>query len=174
MSADTADADERTLLESRLDQQRSEIAAILERLDETQARARLVPSLTTPLGLVKHATFVERVWLHSRVAGVPRDELAIPDTVEESFVLDEQDTVASVLTSYAAVCDRSRTIAAEHDLDEEFAWHGRSVSLRFVYGHLIAELARHAGHGDILVELLLAESSSSLQGGAAGPALPRQ
>jgi len=147
-------ADERSLLEARLDVQRAEIAAILEHLDETQARARLVPSLTTPLGLVKHATFVEQVWLHSRVAGAPRDELGIPDTVDESFVLEPSDTVTSVLASYQQACERSREIAAEHDLDEEFSWHGRSVSLRFVYGHLIIELARHAGHGDILVELL--------------------
>ncbi|MEN8672150.1 DinB family protein [Nocardioides sp.] len=160
MSADTADADERTLLESRLDQQRSEIAAILERLDETQARSRLVPSLTTPLGLVKHATFVERVWLHSRVAGIPRGDLGLPDTVDESFLLEADDTVASVLVDYRSACKRSRRIAAEHDLDEEFVWHDRSVSLRFVYGHLIAELARHAGHGDILVELLRAARDS--------------
>jgi hypothetical protein len=30
------------------------------------------------------------------------------------------------------------------------------VSLRFVYVHMIAELARHAGHGDILVEQIRA------------------
>jgi hypothetical protein len=30
------------------------------------------------------------------------------------------------------------------------------VSLRFVYVHMIAELARHAGHGDILVEQITA------------------
>jgi uncharacterized damage-inducible protein DinB len=143
-------------LERWLDAQRAEVAAILDDLTEAEARARLVPSLTTPLGLVKHATFVERVWLHARVAGVPRADLGLPDTVDESFVLEPDDTVASVRAAYAAACARSREVAAEHDLDEEFAWHDRSISLRDIHTHLVAELARHAGHGDILVEQLRA------------------
>jgi hypothetical protein len=35
------------------------------------------------------------------------------------------------------------------------------VTLRFVYAHLIAELARHAGHGDILVEQIRADRRSA-------------
>jgi len=148
--------DERLNLESRLDLQRAEIAGLLDDLTDQEARERLVPSLTTPLGLVKHATFVEQVWLHHRVAGVPRAEVGLPDTVEESFVLDPADTVATVRTAFLAACDRSRAIAAGHGLAEEFAWHHGPVSLRFIYAHLIAELARHAGHGDILAEQLRA------------------
>jgi hypothetical protein len=34
------------------------------------------------------------------------------------------------------------------------------VSLRDVFGHMIAELARHAGHGDILREQLAAGTGS--------------
>lgn len=145
---------ERALLDERLDLQRAAVAAILDGLTEAEARTRLVPSLTTPLGLVTHARFVEQVWFHHRVAGVPRSELGIPETVEESFTLAETDTVASVLAAYADACARSRAVVATHDLDEELAWHDRSVTLRFAYGHLLTELARHAGHGDILVELL--------------------
>ena len=65
-------AGERAMLESMLDVQRAEVGRLLSEVDDTQARARLVPSRTTLLGLVKHATFVEQVWFHSRVAGVPR------------------------------------------------------------------------------------------------------
>ena len=75
------------MLESMLDVQRSEVARLLSGVDDSQARARLVPSLTTLLGLVKHATFVEQVWFHCRVAGVPRADLGLPDTVEESFTI---------------------------------------------------------------------------------------
>lgn len=150
-------ADERTVLEGLVDVQRREIAALLDGLTEEQARRRLVPSLTTLLGLVTHATFVEKVWLHHRVQGLSRAEVGIPETVEESFVLTDEQTVASVLEAHAAACERSRAIAAEHDLGEQFPWHGGAVSLRFLYGHLIAELARHAGHGDILREQILAE-----------------
>ena len=149
-------AGERALLETMLDVQREEVARLLSDLDDTAARARLVPSLTTPLGLVKHATFVEKVWFHSRVAGVPRAELGLPDTVDESFVLDPEDTVDSVREGFLAACERSRQVAAGHHLDEQFPWHQGPVSLRFIYAHMIAELARHAGHGDILVEQLRA------------------
>lgn len=150
-------AGERAVLEGMVDRQRSEIVALLEGLTEEQARRRLVPSLTTPLSLVAHATFVERVWFHHRVAGVPRGDLGLPETVEESFELRPDDTIDSVQASYLAACERSREIAAEHDLEEQFRWHHGPVSLRSIYGHLIAELARHAGHGDILVEQLHAE-----------------
>ena len=147
------------MLEGMLDAQRAAVAGILSEIDDAAARARLVPSLTTPLGLVKHATFVERVWFHSRVAGVSRAELGLPETVDESFVLASDDTIASVQLAFLGACERSRVIAAGRALDEQFTWHRRSVSLRYVYVHLIAELARHAGHGDILVEQLKAGSA---------------
>ncbi|SDK77817.1 Protein of unknown function [Nocardioides sp. YR527] len=149
-------ADERGLLEGMVDIQRDEITGILEDVDEEEARLRLVPSLTTPLALVKHATFVEKVWFHARVAGVPRKEIGLPDTVEESFLLYPEDTVESVRAAHRAACERSREVAAGHELDEQFDWHGNRVSLRFVYVHMIQELARHAGHGDILVEQIRA------------------
>lgn len=156
ITVDVTVAGERALLEGMLDRQRSAIAGLLDDLTEEEARERLVPSLTTPLGLVTHATFVERVWFHHRVAGVPRAELGLPDTVEESFRLDDSATVASVRTAFLAACERSRAVASEHGLDEQFAWHSGPVSLRFVHAHVVAELARHAGHGDILVEQLRA------------------
>lgn len=154
-------AGERAMLERMLDVQREELARLLSEVDDTAARARLVPSLTTPLGLVKHATFVEKVWFHSRVAGVPRAELGLPDTVEESFVLGPEDSVDSVRRAFLASCEHSREVAAAHDLDEQFHWHQGPVSLRFIYGHMIAELARHAGHADILVEQLKAGAAHS-------------
>ncbi len=154
-------ADERALLEGMLDSQRAEVAGLLSGLDETAARARLVPSLTTPLGLVKHATFVEQVWFHSRVGGVPRERLGVPETVDESFMLTPEDTTGSVRATFLAACERSREVAADHALDEQFPWHHGPVSLRFIYAHMIEELARHAGHGDILVEQLAAGASGA-------------
>ena len=47
-------------------------------------------------------------------------------------------------------------MAREHELDEEFPWHQGPVSLRYIYVHMVAELARHAGHGDILNEQIRA------------------
>lgn len=144
------------MLEEFVDVQREEIVALLSDVDDAEARARLVPSLTTVLGLVKHSTFVERVWFHSRVARVDRAALGLPDTVDASFELLPEDTIDSVRAGFLAACDESRRIAAEHDLDETFPARYGPVSLRWIYGHMIEELARHAGHGDILVEQLKA------------------
>ena len=150
---------ERGVLEQQLDRQRKAIVKLLDQVDETEARERLVPSLTTVLGLVTHATFVEEVWLHGCVGGARRTDLGIPRTVEESFVLADDDTIESVQARYLAACERSRMIAADHGLDEEFSTRHGIVSLRWILAHLIQELARHAGHGDILVEQLVARRS---------------
>lgn len=148
-------AAERPMLEQMLDRQRDAVAGLLIGLDDDAARVRLVPSLTTPLGLVKHATFVEQVWFHHRVGGRSRAEVGIPDTVDESFAVTDADSVVGALATYRAACDTSRVLADRHrDLDERFGSHHGPVSLRFVYVHMIAELARHAGHGDILTEQL--------------------
>ncbi len=156
--------DERTVMEYQLEAQRTDLAALLDGLTEEEARARLVPSLTTPLGLVTHATFVEQVWFHHRVAGMSREQIGIPDTVDESFTVAPDDTVVEVQRRYLDACDRSRDIAAEHDLDEVFDWRGTPVSLRFLYAHLLTELARHAGHGEILVEQLRARRGTGEPG----------
>lgn len=55
-------AAERAALESWLDAQRAELLAKLEGLDEEQAGRRVLPSLTTLHGLVRHLTKVEHVW----------------------------------------------------------------------------------------------------------------
>lgn len=150
------EASEPEVLAGMVDKQRDQMVAILDGLGEAEARTRLVPSLTTPLGLVKHATFVEQVWFHHRIARVSREAVGVPETVDESFALHPQDTVASVRATYVAACARSREICAGCALDDVFGWRGTPVSLRYIYAHMIAELARHAGHGDILVEQLRA------------------
>lgn len=156
----TSAGSEREILEQQVDAQRAAIAGLLERVDDVEARERLVPSLTTVLGLVTHATFVEQAWLHGCVAGMRRSELGTPRTVEESFALADDDTIESVRARYLATCERSRAIAAEHDLEEQLATRHGTVSLRWVLVHLIQELARHAGHGDILVEQLVARRTA--------------
>jgi hypothetical protein len=155
-------APDRTALEQMVDLQRAEVARMLEGLDDAQARRRLVPSLTTPLGLVKHLTFVERIWFEMRLSGRTRAECGLPDTVDESFLVDPDDTVASVLAAHAAACEESRRVAAGLSLATtvEHPQMG-TLDLRWIYLHLVREIARHLGHGDILQEQLLAEAGAS-------------
>ncbi len=154
-------AGERAQLSAKLDEARAELVATVDGLSDEQARRRLVPSLTTPLSLLKHAVFVEQVWFHVAFEGRTRSELGIPETVDESFTPAPEDTVASLVAEYRRVCDEARAIAASYALDDHAQHNRRSpVSLRWVHLHLIAELARHAGHADILREQLLATDAA--------------
>lgn len=147
-------ADERASLCGFVDAQRLEIERLAEDLTDTEARESLVPSLTTVLGLLKHATFVEKVWFETRIAGRTRAELGLPQSVDASFRLTDEDTLASALAEFRAACQRSREIISGVDLDDTVpARHGQ-VTLRWILLHLVREYARHAGHGDILREQL--------------------
>ena len=95
----------RVQFEAFLDEHRRALHDSLDGLTEEQARRSLVPSRTTLLGLVKHATFVERVWFDEAVTGRSRGPLP----------------------------------------------------LRWVYLHVLRELAQHCGHAEILREQILAE-----------------
>lgn len=151
---------EREQLEAFLDDNRAELAGTLAGLTEEQARRHLVPSLTTPLGLVKHAAFVERVWFQVALLGRSRRELGVPEQIDDSFRLAATDSIASVSEDFHGACAESRSAAAGYGLDD-LARHNRRgpLTLRWVYAHMIEELARHAGHADILREQILASGS---------------
>lgn len=150
-------ADERGTLQAFVDDQRAAIAALLDGLTEEEARRNLVQSLTTPASIVKHCVFVEKVWFQVGLAGRSRAELGLPDSVDDSFLLDDGDTIDSLVSAYRAACAESDRIAAQHSLDDLVLHNRRSpLTLRWVYVHMIRELARHAGHGDILREQILA------------------
>jgi hypothetical protein len=156
-SMDVFHAPLREQLDAFLDEHRAVLAAALDGLTEEEARRSLVPSRTTLLGLVKHATFVERVWFDEAVTGRPRSEIGIPATPDESFVLDDADTVANVLAEYRVACAHSRAAALELGLDDLVTGNRRGpLPLRWVYLHMLRELAQHGGHADILREQVLA------------------
>jgi hypothetical protein len=148
----------RTQFEAFLDEHRAALDSCLDGVTEEQARRSLVPSRTTLLGLVKHAVFVEKVWFDEAITRRSRTEIGIPATPDESFVLAAGDTIASVRLAYAEACAASRLATAALTLDDVVRgnWRG-PLPLRWVYLHVLRELAQHCGHADILREQLLAE-----------------
>jgi hypothetical protein len=139
-----------------LDQHRAALDDCLDGLTEEQARRSLVPSRTTLLGLVKHATFVEKVWFDEAVTCRSRAEIGIPATPDESFVLDDGDTIDRVRTAYRAACESSRRATSSLGLDDVLRGNRRGpLPLRWVYLHMLRELAQHCGHADILREQVL-------------------
>lgn len=147
--------DERAVLESFLDFHRAIVLRKARGLAHADASRRLVPSLTTLAGLLKHLALVERNWFPCLFAPEPGDVyLTSEEEAEASFTLDPGETVETLAAAYQAACDRSRAVAARFDLDHVVP-HPQlgEVSLRWVLVHLIEETARHAGHADILREL---------------------
>ena len=139
-----------------LDEHRVMLNACLDGLTEEQARRSLVPSRTTLLGLVKHATFVEKVWFDEAITCRSRAEIGIPATPDESFILEDQDTIASIQAGHRDACEASRQAASQLDLDDMVSGNRRGpLPLRWVYLHMLRELAQHCGHVDILREQIL-------------------
>jgi len=137
-----------------LDRNRAELINTVCGLSETDARRRLVASLTTPIGLLKHAAVAERIWFQHILAGLPESECDGGTTPgDASFIVDDNETLADVIAEFERASERSRTIAADFDLDE-IRTHPRlgDVNLRFIYLFAIEDSARHAGHGDIFRE----------------------
>jgi Protein of unknown function (DUF664) len=146
----------RAQFEAFLGEHRTELNRCLDGLTEEQARRSLVPSRTTLLGLVKHATFVEKVWFDEAVTCRSRAEIGIPATPDESFILHEDDTIASVRQAHREACESSRRAASSLGLDEMVHGNRRGpLPLRWVYLHVLRELAQHCGHADILREQIV-------------------
>src|SRR5580698_5427403 len=99
-----------------IDEHRSALNACLDGLTEEQARRSLVPSRTTLLGLLKHATFVEKVWFDEAVTCRSRAEIGIAATPDASFILADEDTIASVQRAHREACESSRRAAAVLDM----------------------------------------------------------
>lgn len=149
--------EERTQLEAFIEEYRNMIELTLDRLTEEQARRRLVPSATTLLGLLKHVTWMQRVWFEECVGGTSRRELGLVQTPDESFRLGDDDTIASVTAAHRQACATARAAVAELPLDAVVTGHRAGPrTVRWVYFQVLRELANHCGHADILREQILA------------------
>jgi hypothetical protein len=153
---DVIDQPARAQFEVFLDEHRAALNGCLDGLTEEQARRSLVPSRTTLLGLVKHATFVEKVWFDEAVTCRSRAEIGLPATPDESFILHDDDTIATVQRAHRAACESSRRATSSLGLDDLVHGNRRGpLPLRWVYLHTLRELAQHCGHADILREQLM-------------------
>jgi hypothetical protein len=153
---DVIDQPLRAQFEAFLDEHRNDLQHCLDGLTEEQARRSVVPSRTTLLGLVKHATFVEKVWFDEGITRRPRTEIGLPATPDESFILQNTDTIASIRQAHHQACESSRRATESMGLDDMLYGNRRGpLPLRWVYLHLLRELAQHCGHADILREQIL-------------------
>lgn len=138
--------DERETLLALLQYQRDSLVRKVTGVTEDAARRALVDSGTTLLWLVKHMARAERVWVLHRFAG---DDEPLPEDAA-----GPDDTLAAAVDAYRATWSRvDAVVSAEATLDQVCRNMG-DVNLRWVLAHLLEETARHAGHADIIRELI--------------------
>jgi hypothetical protein len=138
------DGNEVETLRGFLDYLRTSMAAKVDGTPEPQVRTALVPSGTNLLGLLNHVTCVERwIFLGDKVTDWPA-----------TFHADPGDTVADVVERYRATVQRAND-ALDRCTDLAEPVPGRdSPSVRWALTHMVEETGRHAGHADILRELI--------------------
>jgi uncharacterized damage-inducible protein DinB len=143
-------ADEITTVRRLLQFQRESLVRKVADVSDEDARRSPVSSGTSLLWLMKHMSRAERIWVMGRFSGmegsVPDDAVESGDTLAAA-VVDYQQTwreVDEIVLSASGLDERARISDSE----------SRGVNLRWILMHLLEETSRHAGHADILRELL--------------------
>ena len=151
--------DLRGLMLDYLDFLRGVIADKVEGLADAELRGSVVPSGWTPAGLVNHLVNVERRWLRW---GFLAETVPDPwrDAADDDGWVTPAATPAELRRLLQEASARSRSIVEAHGLTETAAVGGRftdaasAPQLQWILLHLIQEYARHAGHVDIVRELI--------------------
>ncbi|MET9494422.1 DinB family protein [Streptomyces sp. NPDC006552] len=139
---------EAEVLRGFLDYLRTSIAAKVDGAPEPQVRTAAVSSGTNLLGLLNHLTFVERsLFLGQDVTDWQATFRAAPT-----------DSVADVVARYREAVERANDVldgCADLGAPVPRPEPGRPApSVRWALTHMIEETGRHAGHADILRELV--------------------
>lgn len=158
---------ERDALRGFLDYQQSAFLAVAFGLTDEQARTRSTVSALSIGGLIKHVTSMQRTWMQ-RVAAAPGEPPPDPRPFEErvaefenDYVMAPDETLAGIIGGFGEQNAETLRLTQTADLDaavpvpRDAPWFPKDVeawSVRWVFLHVISELARHAGHADIIRE----------------------
>ena len=144
--------DERATLQGFLDYHRDTLMWKCAGLTHEQLRSRPLPSTNLSLlGLVRHLADVERSWFRRRVAGEDAPPIYYTEQDQDRDIDPpadaDPDADFAAWRAEVAACDATMR---HRGLDDTFAaWWG-TASVRWLYGHLIEEYARHNGHADLI------------------------
>lgn len=146
---------EKESLHVSLDRHRDVVLWKVGGLSDEQLRRPMTPSGTNLLGLVKHLGSVEFGWFCDTFGreseSIPFDE----DNPEADMRAEPGETTAEILEYYGRARAAADRVIDELNLEDVgTAWFGESVSMRWVLIHMLEETARHAGHMDVVRELI--------------------
>jgi uncharacterized damage-inducible protein DinB len=146
---------EKESLQVALERHRDAVLWKLEGLGDDDLRRQMTPSGTSLLGLVKHLAAVEYGWFCDtfgrEIEPLPFDD----DDPDADLRVRPEETTEDILAFYGRARAAADQAIAELDVEDTgTAWFGEAVTMRWVLIHMIEETARHAGHVDILRELI--------------------
>ena len=146
---------EKESLQVALERHRDAVLWKLEGLGDDDLRRQMTPSGTSLLGLVKHLAAVEYGWFCDTFG---REAEPLPfddDDPDADLRVEPDETTADLLAFYGRARAAADRAIDEVGLEETgMAWFGEPVTMRWVLIHMVEETARHAGHVDILRELI--------------------
>lgn len=150
--------DRREVLLGYLDYFRSVLRAKVSGLSDEQLRSSIVPSGWSPIELVNHLVNVERRWLVWGFLGLDVED-PWADNRDGRWFVAPQESLDGLLLALSTGGDRTRGIVLDHELTDVGApgerWDGAEpATLERVLLHVVQEFARHAGHVDVVRELL--------------------
>jgi hypothetical protein len=152
--------DERATLRQYLRQTREDLVGKLDGLGEYDVRRPLTPTGTNLLGLVKHCAFTELGYF-TLVFGLDpgRDLFGNADDPDADMWAAPDESREEILEQSADAGRRADETLDALDLDAPGAvpwWppERRAVTLHQIAVHTLVDMARHAGHADILRESL--------------------
>ncbi|HXA90311.1 MAG TPA: DinB family protein [Mycobacterium sp.] len=176
-------AGDRSALREFLAFHQSAYFAVSYGLTDEQARSTPSVSALSIGGLVKHVTRMQRTWM-ARVAAAPgapphdtRPFNEIAKEFGDQHVMRPVETLDELLQAFEAENTKSLRLVETADLDaavpvpREVPWFPKDQeawSVRWVILHVINELARHAGHADIIRETIDGASMYELIAGLEG------
>ena len=146
---------EKEMLWVALDRHRDAIVWKLQGLGDDDLRRSMVPSGTSLLGMVKHLAAVEYGWFCETFGRETEPLPFVDDDPEADMRAEADETTADILAFYERARAASDTVIGELDLDDTGSTsRGDEPSLRWVLIHMVEETCRHAGHVDVVRELI--------------------
>ncbi len=146
--------------EGFLDYLRATVVMKAAGLSEDDAHRSVLPSeLMTVAGLLSHLRWVEAYWFRTVLCGEPDQAPYSKERPDGEFEDAAHLPTAQLIADYEAECANSRAVTARLPLDHSVPFrNGGDVNVRWVVLHMIEETGRHAGHLDIIRELLDGET----------------
>jgi hypothetical protein len=146
---------EKQSLKVSLDRHRDAVLWKLEGLDDDALRRTMTPSGTNLLGLVKHLAAVEYGWFCETFGRATEPMPFDEDDPDADLRIRPGETTEDVLAFFGRARAAADQAIGELELESTgTAWFGETVTMRWVLIHMVEETARHAGHVDILRELI--------------------